>query len=238
MVVLWMVASLTLVAAAVASWSVSQHRYYQRQAEAGTMERVLDSAIRQAMLAAVNGTVDRWLIGQSRQLLVLDVAVDVTIEREAGRIDMSAAPQSLLHALFAGNGMAPNDAEELAVRIVEARQSGRLADVKLNELPAAVFDALTVYTHLQNPEWTWAPPAALLALQWARQNSVAAEWMTDVIAEHRSDDGVRTEFGDLLRVRACTVNQQWSRCRVAVLRPLSNTVHPWQTFAWRSETPI
>jgi general secretion pathway protein K len=64
-----------------------------------------------------------WPLGQAQVLSVLDESVSVTLEREAGRIDLNTADPDLLMAFFAANGWRESDAHSMAARIVDWRGS-------------------------------------------------------------------------------------------------------------------
>jgi general secretion pathway protein K len=119
-----LVALLTLLAAAVATLSVTHRRYAERYLESVQLESVADSAIRVMLLrliAPAQPGMPFRADGQVQSLAILGANVQLTVEREAGRIDLNLADPELLFAVFAANGWAEPDARAMAARIIDWR---------------------------------------------------------------------------------------------------------------------
>jgi general secretion pathway protein K len=120
--VLWLVSLLTLLATAVVTLSVTQRRTVQRYVETVQADMTEDSAIRVALLQLINPP-ERAVAAPigTQTLKILDSSVDVTLELEAGRIDLNTADPDLLVALFAANGWTERAARSMVARIQDWR---------------------------------------------------------------------------------------------------------------------
>lgn len=121
--VLWLVALLTLLAGAVVTLSVTQRRTAARYAQAVQADLTQDAAIRVVMLQLIapRDRAQPWPMGNTQTVNVLDEHVSLTVQREAGRIDLNTADADLLTAFFAANGWREGDASSMAARIVDWR---------------------------------------------------------------------------------------------------------------------
>ena len=119
--VLWLVALLTLLATTVVSLSVTHRRTAESYAESVQADSTLDSAIRVALLRLI-APPDRGAgsaLEQTQSLAILGSSVEVTLQRETGRIDLNTAEPDLLVALFAANGWRESDARSMVARIID-----------------------------------------------------------------------------------------------------------------------
>ncbi len=121
--VLWLIALLTILATTIVTLSVSQRRLAQRYTEAVQADTTLDAAIRVTLLRLITPEDQgrAWPMDQAQSLTLLDETVSVTVQREAGRIDLNTAEPDLLVAVFAANGWRERDARSMAARIVDWR---------------------------------------------------------------------------------------------------------------------
>lgn len=195
--VLWLVVLLTLLATAVATLTVSHRRVVERYAEAVQTDLTIDSATRVVLLRILSSSQAEhaWPLGEPRSLNLLGRQLNVTITREAGRIDLNAADPQLFLAFFAANGWSERDALALAREINvrrgteapsgrsepqetlarAARPSGALfhsvGELRLlpglSGLSDELMDSFTVYSHMSVPLPSAATPAAYRALAWA-----------------------------------------------------------------------
>jgi general secretion pathway protein K len=122
--VLWGMAALSLIAAAMLSSSmnavyVARNSWTQLQAETA-----VDSAVQLAILSLFESDAGRRLPvdGSPQQLTVDGQPVAVSIQDEAGRVDVNYASRNFLHDLFKAEGA--QDADALADRVVDWRSPG------------------------------------------------------------------------------------------------------------------
>ena len=122
--VLWLVSLLTVLATAVVALSLTQRRTVQRYVESVQADVTEDSAIRVALLQLISPP-DRAVAAPigTRTLKIFDSSVEVTVEREAGRIDLNTADPDLLVALFAANGWTERAARSMVARILDWRDA-------------------------------------------------------------------------------------------------------------------
>ncbi|MGA7538948.1 MAG: hypothetical protein WBW93_09280 [Steroidobacteraceae bacterium] len=116
--VLWLLASLTMIAVLVAALSLNHLRAVQAMGGAVQTDSVADSAIRIALLhLAASEQRGSWAVPQSRQIELLDRVVSLKIDLENGRLDLNTGDKQLLFALFAANGWSQSDAKAFVARI-------------------------------------------------------------------------------------------------------------------------
>ena len=117
--VLLLIAGLIAIATALVTLSVSQRRAAQRAFDADARRELLDGAIRVALAEISSGKPDGpfWHPRQPRTVSIGGKHVEVTIEREGGRIDLNTAEPKYLVAALAVMDRPENDARTAAVRI-------------------------------------------------------------------------------------------------------------------------
>jgi general secretion pathway protein K len=117
--VLWLVALLTLLATSAVALSTSHRRAVQRLTQAVELDARTDSAIRVILLRIMAPPTPNQRVpaGVTQRVEVADGGVDVTVERDLGRIDLNTASSALVFAFFAGNGVPEEQAHTLADRI-------------------------------------------------------------------------------------------------------------------------
>jgi general secretion pathway protein K len=117
--VLLLLALLTILATAVQTLSVSQRRAVERFSEAARDDVLADSALRLVLveLSAPKTQKDPLDWSTPRRLELFHRAIEVEIERDAGRIDLNTADPKLLFAFFAANGWTEERALSLVARI-------------------------------------------------------------------------------------------------------------------------
>lgn len=121
-IVLWLIVLLTLLSTAVTSMTVGERRAVERDVESVADAAIADSAIRLMLLQLLCATPEASTqLPATAQLSVMEQSVDTMVEPETGRVDLNAAPQALLFAVFAANGWSESAAQEMAVNIVHWR---------------------------------------------------------------------------------------------------------------------
>ena len=117
--VLLLVAGLIAIATAVVVLSASQRRTAERAYEADARREVLDGAIRVALAEISFGKVTGpfWHPRQPRIVSVAGKRVEVTLERESGRIDLNTAEEKYIVAGLVAAGLDEAAARQGAVRI-------------------------------------------------------------------------------------------------------------------------
>lgn len=144
-VVLCLLALLTLVATTLTMSSIGYRRSIAQFALVVRGDSIADSAIRVTLLTLLapkaGGT--SWPYDASKSIRVLDTDVDVTVEREAERIDLNTASEEFIVAAFAANGWSETDARLMAAGIQgwkRADDRPRAEGVKRDAYMAARLD--------------------------------------------------------------------------------------------------
>ncbi|MEJ1968519.1 MAG: hypothetical protein WDN03_07810 [Rhizomicrobium sp.] len=123
-VVLWGIAAMSLIAAAMLSAALtSAHigRNAWRQLEVQT---AADAGIQSAILTLFDPRPEGQAVLDGRQqnpTVIAGITVTAAILDEAGSIDVNAAGRNLLHDFFVAEGVAPDAADTLADRMVDWR---------------------------------------------------------------------------------------------------------------------
>jgi len=265
--VLWLISLLTLLASAAVTLSLTDRRAAAYLEEAVQADLASDSAIRLAELHLFGGrrAGESWFGGGPRNLSVSGRQIELTLEREAGRIDLNDADPQLLFALLAANGWDESRARELASRIAAFRgdkqapgtlddrlrpaaesRRGRFGSVdQLRQIPegeslsSELLESLTVYTHASEPLESAAPPPVERALKWADDHQLGGRRWRAAASTHAlaADSAADTLVGQVVRIGACAQIGSQVRCRRAVIRPTGSPVHPLQVFEWSAAPP-
>jgi general secretion pathway protein K len=119
--VLLLVAGLIAIATAVVTLSAAHRRSAQRSEESEQRRVTLDSALRIAVaeIAYPKPGGPFWLPRQARTLPIGDSRVQVTLERESGRIDLNSAEEKYLVAALAEAGLDDAASKNGAARILD-----------------------------------------------------------------------------------------------------------------------
>lgn len=126
--VLWGVAVLSLIAAAVLSSSVLSSKFQKRITMDALGSALADAGIARACLALLDERfANRWRTdGGVQKLDFAGHEVQVTIQDELGRIDLNAADFEILRHLLISVGVDASASEELANRVLDWRESDDL----------------------------------------------------------------------------------------------------------------
>ena len=120
MAVLWLLAVLSLLAATVATLSMSSRREATDNTPIERLELLADSTIRLTILKVIAAPRTRdGAMSLDSQFSVFDTSVTVNIELENGRIDLNTAADDLLFAFFMANGWSESEARILVARIAD-----------------------------------------------------------------------------------------------------------------------
>lgn len=136
--VLWMLMLLIVVANSVALTARTEVQVAGNQFALARAEAVADAAIHKAIaeLLAPPNDVGRWRGDGLDRLWSFDAAdVRVTIRAEAAKVDLNAAPATLLAGLFRAVGIAPQDAARLADAVADWRDPDDLRSLHGAERP-------------------------------------------------------------------------------------------------------
>jgi hypothetical protein len=233
--VLWILVLLTLLATTVGTLSVERRRAAHFLFESAQMDATLDSAVRIVLLKLMQPS-RRGASAPSTApstLTVLSRPVQIDVEYESGRVDLNYAATPLVEATFVANGWSQRDANALALRVADRRNSGFESIAELRELAGAerispeLMDAFTVYSHLSIPLPGVAPPAVRRALDYTQSQSG-----TVTAIGTASFSAAPDAIGNVMRIRACTQVDQAKHCRVGVVRLTGSMTHPLQIFDW------
>ncbi|HEY4941224.1 MAG TPA: type II secretion system protein GspK [Rhizomicrobium sp.] len=179
--VLWGVAILSLIAAAMLSASVTSAHLDRNGWNAARAGSVADEAVNHAILSLLDARASRQprVDAAPVTLAIGGVPVRLWIQDESGKINLNFAPKELLQSLFASAGLESSVAGALADRIVARRPATdgtgpRLAFRSVDELLtvpgvsgalyARIAPALTVYGKDSAINEQVAPREALRAL--------------------------------------------------------------------------
>ncbi len=191
-VVLWGIAALSLIAAAMISSAITAARISHNDWKAVQVQTAADTATQRAILSLFDPTPPPWrrFDGRQQDLRIGDAAVSMTIQDELGRIDINYATQKILRDYFVASGMDGSQADLLANRVIAWRspKSTRgLADIhagssrargapfasvdELNlvdgmtpALFARVASGLTVYSHSMSFDTRLARPEVMASI--------------------------------------------------------------------------
>jgi general secretion pathway protein K len=192
--VLWAVAILSLIAAAMMSAGMLSSRISRNAWAETRAQTIADAGIQRAILALLDKrAASRWRTDNVAQDFSFDgVTVIVAIADEFGKIDINRASRDQLSILFKSEGDSTDDAVKLAQRVVDWRtpanlggavqatdtgpayrsRSGPFQSVdELGLVPgmtpqlfARVEPALTVYSHRPDFDLATAPKEVLLTI--------------------------------------------------------------------------
>jgi general secretion pathway protein K len=247
--VLWLIALLTIGASVVATMSVGERRSVERLIQAEGSKLAADSAIRLQLLRLTSHQGVRELInGERRDVSIGDPNVQVSIEREAGRVDLNEAPEELIASVFEAAGFGGPAAGKAAAQIVSRRtlpdssQSfagahGRFEMVgEIQELQSALpvsaqlLDAFTVYSHSPRPTIDAAPPLVRQGLKIYQSSEISNSSVSENAATTNTSSYQAGQ--EVLRLRACARTEQAPVCRVAIVRAIGSSSQVAQVFAW------
>jgi general secretion pathway protein K len=247
--VLWLIALLTIGASVVASVSIGDRRSVERLIRAESSKLAADGAIRLELLRLTSHQGARELTnGERRDASIGDLNVQVTIEREAGRVDLNEAPEELIARVFEAGGYTAPAARKTAGEIVSRRaptsgsQSfagahGRFESVgEIQELASArplsaqLLDAFTVYSHSPRPTLDAAPLLVRQAMRIYQSSeisnsSVSENATTTITSSYQSGQ-------EVIRLTACVRSEHAPVCRVAIVRVIGSSSQVAQVFAW------
>ncbi|MBS0472769.1 MAG: general secretion pathway protein GspK [Proteobacteria bacterium] len=121
--VLWGVAILSLIAAALLSLSLTSAQLDRNAWNRARAASAADGAVNQAILALLDPRLKRQpRVDSTPADVVFDhVKVRVAIQDESGRINVNFASKDLIAAALAASGLSPGDARTLAGRIAARR---------------------------------------------------------------------------------------------------------------------
>lgn len=179
--VLWGVAILSLIAAAMLSASVTTATIGRNTWNATRAGNAADTAVNRAILALLDDRAQRQPRVDGTPVLwrFNNLGVKTWVQDESGKINLNVAPKELLQGLFVSGGMSASDAGALADRVVARRgpqdtlspkATFRAAEdlLAVPGMTREVFDriapALTVYGHTGAVNQQVAPREALRAL--------------------------------------------------------------------------
>jgi general secretion pathway protein K len=202
-VVLWGIAALSLIAAAMISSAITAARISHNDWKAVQVQTAADTGTQRAILSLFdpNPLPGRRFDGRQQDLRIGDAAVSTTIQDELGRIDINYATQKILRDYFVASGMDGNQADTLSGRVVEwrsPRSTRGLSDIhagssrargapfaSVDELNlvdgmtpqwyARIASGLTVFSHSMSFDTRLARPEVLASIPGMDSAKVAAQ---------------------------------------------------------------
>jgi general secretion pathway protein K len=261
--VLLMLALLTLLATAVEGLSVSHRRAVERFSQVAHDDVLADSALRLVLfeLAGQKSNVD-W--AAPRRLELFHRTIEVTVEPEAGRIDLNTADPNVLFAFFVASGWAEEHAAAMVARIEDWKDADdipRNAGAEIADYTAAgrsygprngPFESVDELRQVLGGE-DFRPElleslTVFSHLRIPQQSAAKAPVMSALswadkqrLGGHSwltSDTSVAAPtsiVGEVLRVQACLPGSATPRCRLAIVRPTGRFEHPYQVFQWQTQ---
>jgi general secretion pathway protein K len=121
--VLWGVAMLAMLAAALQELTVSSWRLEARAEHAAFAEAALDAAVNRAVTGISDPQMERrWRVdGVPRDFAFAGAAIRVTVQDDQGFINLNTADASLIRQLLKTGGMTDDDAAALTDKILDWR---------------------------------------------------------------------------------------------------------------------
>jgi type II secretory pathway component PulK len=228
--VLWLISLLTILATAMLAITRSHGRMAARAAQGLAAETIADSAIRITLLR-INAPLREertFNFSANWRLTLFDQPIEVKVEREAGRVDLNAAAEPLLAAVFSAGGIELERSRAFASRVLEWRRNkgafvsiGELRQVTgLDDLSPEILDAFTVYS-------TRSPT---IAREFA--HPLVLEALESLSAPPVSMPGHLLLTGQVVRVQACLTREEITRCRTAIARLTGNASKPFLIYDW------
>jgi hypothetical protein len=230
--VLWILALLALLATNMLTISRNDTRMAMRGAQLTAATTAADSAIRLALLQIHTppyahlpaGFASQW------QLRLFGCAIEVRVEREAGRLDVNANAERLLAAVLTAGGVDLAGARSRARRITERR------------IAQGPYESVAEVRELLGPEATRIEDA--FTVSSTRSPTIVREHAHPLVsaaldtlsgaqpAPQRSIEPVlQPALGQAFRVRACATQLQTVTCRTAIAR-LTGRRQPFLIHAW------
>ena len=258
--VLLLVAGLIAIATAVVALTVSQRRAAQRSHESDARRERLDGALRVALAEIAFGKPGGpyWHPRAPRTVEVGGQRVEVSLEREAGRVDLNTADEKYIVAGLVAADRSDAEARTGAARIrdwidaddastgrdgaerEEYQRAGRSYEPRNGPMETVeevrqvlglegLSDAaLDVFTVYSQQR----EPAASEASAELR-SALGGAGTPPIIAIQLPNSGDPVSYaGSVIRLHACEEGAK-DRCRIAVVRVTGSSSRPWQMLWWR-----
>lgn len=244
--VLWGVAILSLIAAAMRLEAVTSAQIDRNVWNATRAGAIADVAVNRAILTLMDNRTGRMpRVDGTRTVVAVDgTAVRLWIQNESGKINLNAADKSLLQSLFASAGLADSEAAALADRVVARRPapggSAPLAYRAVDDLlsvpgmtPALygrVAPALTVFGRAATPDQSVAPRDVLRVLPGMSEQGIAEILkQRDEAAPSTGPAGAQSDY--LVTAQARVAGAQVVRTTVVAFT--GDPAKPYLILAWR-----
>jgi general secretion pathway protein K len=259
--VLLLVAGLVVTATALVTLSVSRQRAAARIQESEARREALDGALRVALAEIAFGKAEGpfWHPRVPRTVTVGARRVEVTLERESGRIDLNTADARYIAAALIAAGLKEPNARAGAARIRDwiddddspdgrdgaEREQYRRAGLpygprngpmeavdetrQVMGLGELSDDALDAFTVYSQQKEPFASEAPP-AVRRALQ--LLDEGVAVMPAALPNANDPVSYAGSVIRLRAC-VEGVSEGCRSVVVRVTGSKREPWQTMSWR-----
>jgi general secretion pathway protein K len=249
LVVIWVVALLSLLAAGLAATARSGAVLARNREESALAQALAEAGVSLAILGLLEAdAAGQWRAdGEERHFALDGGRIDVSVQDEGGKIDLNYADEMLLSGFFS-EFVEPRAAADLASAIV-ARRIRRPGDAtpralfatvdevrELPEIDPLLFEQtapfLTVYSWQPNINPRTAPREALLA----KPGVAPAE--VDRLLAMRSDEATSPGFAgtqaQVVSIRAAAETDGGSVfVRETVVSLLRNSVEPYRILTWR-----
>jgi type II secretory pathway component PulK len=258
--VLLLVAGLIAIATAVVTLSASQRRAAQRAYEADARREILDGALRVALAEISFGKAQGpyWHPRQPRIVKVGEKRVEVTLEREVGRIDLNTAEEKYLVAALVVAGMSEADARTGTARVQDwidaddkaapnggaEREEYRSAGLAYEprNAPMETVEEVRQIMGLRALSDADLEPFTVYSQQrepFAGEASPATRRVLETFGQQaapppappNSNDPV-SYGGAVIRLHACEEGMK-EVCREVVVRVTGSAREPWQTMSWK-----
>lgn len=232
--VLCVVSLLTVLAVGALEATRRYGQLAHRSFEVAQASELADSAIRVAVLeltsqqeraaAQVPNSVTVRVFGQS---------VAVQLEREARRVDLNAADETVLAAALASNGVEDGDARVLAARIVDWRDIDDAAG--LHGAERAEYRRAGRNSGPRNSAFeTVSELRQVLSAENMEDEALDAFTVYSHLREPQ-DQGLAEQgapASEVVRMSACATVERVNVCRTAIVRFTGNRVRPVLVYSW------
>jgi general secretion pathway protein K len=267
-VVLWVLALLGIIAASFSRQTRVEMRVAHNLVENAKAEALADAGVERAMLGLIDpNEATVWRADGRPYLLALgEGRVRITLQDEAGKIDLNLASDEMLQGLFEAVGLSPGDAARMVDRVVDFRDpddrrrpagaedpdyfaAGRMQGAKnapfesVDELlqvlgmTREIYERAAPYLSVYSRRQVEPLSASPLVVEVLRR--VAPEALARLRAAQAADAGAPR----LIRPRIVAVTAEASTAgggvfiREAILQRFARPQQPFRILEWRQRWP-
>ncbi len=206
-------------------------------------ENLADAAVYLAIRDLCMGPESRIDIsGRPREVDISGKTLTISVQADAGLIDINFAHPTLLAALFEKNGMGPGEAARIADVIETTRKAApfyfrRREDIRqIEDITPALYEkiapALTVYSQQATVDIATAPPQVLMALPNMDKATVDAILLARETPSGPEGYGQKGYEGQAFSIAAQGAEGRVHFSRRAVVRVTGDPRQPYWVLDW------